>query len=527
MTEAERYLNKRQDLVSRERALRFDSGPIANATPQELRASKIIQNVRAQETEEIWGADSEKLMYPGMEFLVAKQTIVNTRLYQIVKKMPKGALLHGHMDAMYDAKFLYGLALQYPNMHIRVSSHITSDSPFPPPYFEALSPELTAIYANTPSLTASNYNPGTWISLNRAREEFGLGGPEEFDKWVVGAMMIDPGEAYAEYNTSAKIWKKFQSTFSVVESIMRHAPIAKTYQRQVMMSAVEDGVSYLEIRFGFPRFGIREDGSKTMQHRDWIIMFQEAVDETKKHVREQGREDDFVGAKIIYTALRFMTNEQIVWYYEDCMKLKEEFPHVIAGFDLVGHEDTGRPLIYYAESLLNFQAEARKRGLDIPFVFHAGETLDDGGDVDSNLYDAILLGTKRIGHGFSLAKHPLLMQMCKEQGIAIEVCPISNEILRLTSSMPTHPLPILLNNGLAVALGPDDPSIFGNLTLSFDFYQVIVSSEVTNVLSLGQMARKSLEHSLLSEAEKARAISHWEKCWAKFVDEIIEQYENV
>lgn len=30
---------------------------------------------------------------------------------------------------------------------------------------------------------------------------------------------------------------------------------------------------------------------------------------------------------------------------------------------------------------------------------------------------------------FSLAKHPLLMQMCKERGVAIEVCPISNEIL--------------------------------------------------------------------------------------------------
>ena len=38
-------------------------------------------------------------------------------------------------------------------------------------------------------------------------------------------------------------------------------------------------------------------------------------------------------------------------------------------------------------------------GLELPFLFHAGETLGDGSAADNNLYDAILLGTKRIGHG--------------------------------------------------------------------------------------------------------------------------------
>ena len=90
-------------------------------------------------------------------------------------------------------------------MHIRVSAHITPDSPLPPPDFEALTPELAALSENEPSLTSSEYKPGAWVPLVRARQEFGLGGPEAFDKWVVGAMMIDPGEAYVEYNTSAKV----------------------------------------------------------------------------------------------------------------------------------------------------------------------------------------------------------------------------------------------------------------------------------------------------------------------------------
>ena len=65
----------------------------------------------------------------------------------------------------------------------------------------------------------------------------------------------------------------------------------------------------------------------------------------------------------------------------------------------MGHEDTLTPLIDYLEPLTRFVERQKQTGVDIPFVFHAGETLGDGTSADSNLYDAILLGTKRIGHG--------------------------------------------------------------------------------------------------------------------------------
>lgn len=63
----------------------------------------------------------------------------------------------------------------------------------------------------------------------------------------------------------------------------------------------------------------------------------------------------------------------------------------------MGPEDVTKPVIGYLVPLLHFK---RQQGLavEIPFILHAGETLGDGTAADDNLFDAIFLGTKRIGH---------------------------------------------------------------------------------------------------------------------------------
>ena len=76
--------------------------------------------------------------------------------------------------------------------------------------------------------------------------------------------------------------------------------------------------------------------------------------------------------------------------------------------------------------------------------------------------------------------------------------------------MPMHPLPVLINNGVPVTLSSDDPAIFGNLNLSYDFFQVgflspcdihssspsgqvLVSSEISGLATLAVAARDSIE----------------------------------
>ncbi|ESK83975.1 cecr1 family adenosine [Moniliophthora roreri MCA 2997] len=521
-----RYNAKRNELITADRAARVDHLR-ASLSPVEQEADQIIRKIRDLEANSIWTADHPSIPhpFPGMEFLTGRNIIVQTKLFEILTKMPKGALLHAHLDGTVNVKFLLKLAVKQPAIHVRATERLRSQNLTSVlPEFKALSQNEYPEAQNLVGLTDESYQPGSWVPIQKARELFGLelGGPEGFDRWVTRWLTIEPSEAYGTHNTSTKIWSKFQSTFIVAAPLVRYEPILAEYIREFFLSSIADGISYVEPRVNFMyKFIIAADGRQDIPHRQLVAIFDRVLHDVKEEMKHKGREGEFIGARIIYTTVRFCDNEELEWYLRDCIALKKEFPHLIAGFDLVGHEDVLKPLIYYAETLLRFPQMQKEAGVEIPFIFHAGETLGDGTMADMNLYDAILLGTKRIGHGFSLVKHPRLMEICKERDIAVEVCPISNEILRLTSSMSTHPLPILLNNGIHVALCSDDPSVFGNMGLTFDYFQVLAASELTGLIQLGEMAKDSIKYSTLKTLEKDKALALWHKQWEKFLEYVI------
>jgi adenosine deaminase CECR1 len=132
----------------------------------------------------------------------------------------------------------------------------------------------------------------------------------------------------------------------------------------------------------------------------------------------------------------------------------------LPGYDLVGEEAKGAPIRDFISQLLEFRKTCAEEKLDIPFLFHCGETLDLGSPTDGNLVDALLLGSKRIGHGFALAYHPYIMQQMKAKGICLELCPISNEILGLTPRVNGHTMYQLLANNVHCTVNSDNGALF-------------------------------------------------------------------
>lgn len=101
---------------------------------------------------------------------------------------------------------------------------------------------------------------------------------------------------------------------------------------------------------------------------------------------------DFVGVKVIYSVQRKVTGAQFTNFLDNFKQIKSAYPSFVAGLDLVGHEDKGTSLSAFADQILAL-------GNDRVTFFHAGETDWNGFNTDQNLIDAVLLNTKRIGHG--------------------------------------------------------------------------------------------------------------------------------
>lgn len=119
--------------------------------------------------------------------------------------MPKGGLLHAHLDATVNVDLLMGLALQYPRIHVRIPRRLTTST------ISNTLPELSPIpvttFAGNFSVSHAEYQPDTWVSLSVARDGFdaSLGGKEGFDKWIHDSMTINPAEAYGTHNTVTKV----------------------------------------------------------------------------------------------------------------------------------------------------------------------------------------------------------------------------------------------------------------------------------------------------------------------------------
>jgi adenosine deaminase len=122
----------------------------------------------------------------------------------------------------------------------------------------------------------------------------------------------------------------------------------------------------------------------------------------------------------------------------------------VVGFGLSNDERRGATQEFAAA----FRITERAGLASVP---HSGELL--GPDhVDTTLR---YLRPERLGHGVRTAEDPELLARVVDAGIALEVCPASNVALGVYPTLGDVPLRRLVDAGARLALGADDPLLFG------------------------------------------------------------------
>ena len=218
--------------------------------------------------------------------------------------------------------------------------------------------------------------------------------------------------------------------------------------------------------------------------------------------------------KIIGTGLKILGHDHVkaaIKAMRDAMNVSK----MLVGFDLVNEEDFNPPIKDFLGLLLE---EARAGPL--PLIFHAGESVDSANE---NLYDAVLMGTKRIGHGFNLALHPHLQELVKQKQICIECCPVSNLILGYTLDLRCHPVRAFLHQGIPVSISPDDPGFFDYEGVVLDYVYAFLAWEL-DLADLKKLCLNSLEFASISAEEKAKLLPLFNSKWTQFIDFVKSKY---
>jgi adenosine deaminase/aminodeoxyfutalosine deaminase len=206
-----------------------------------------------------------------------------------------------------------------------------------------------------------------------------------------------------------------------------------------------------------------------------------------ERARERGERELGLTIYWIFDAVRHFTVEEAERVFRKAAELRPQFPSII-GIGLGGDERQAG-----SEAFRRLYAEAAGAGLRL--TNHAGETTGP-----EAIWEALSIGSERIGHALSAFKDPVLVEELKTRNIALELNPTSNVRTGVCASFAEHPLRRYFDLGLMVTLNSDDPAFFGSDVANE--YLVAHSVQGFTREELRQLAANSIRASFLPESAK-------------------------
>jgi adenosine deaminase len=271
------------------------------------------------------------------------------------------------------------------------------------------------------------------------------------------------------------VLKKFLNTQKVLAS----EEILERLAFEACEDAFNDNVLLLELRFA-PTFIL--DGHLHLSAEKIISAFRKGLARAEKMY---GMATGLIG--ILQRIKPLSESETTMDFICD---MKSEF----IGVDLADNEEGFDPLPFAPL----FQ-KAKRSGLRV--TIHSGESPHP--QAGQWILDSIQhLGAERIGHGVQAIHHSHVLDFLKKQNIVLEVCPLSNYLTQAFPNHAAHPLRKLIEAGVNITLGSDDPGIFASQLT--DEYLIAHQHHKLSIQEFKKLNQTAFESSFIAPEKKKK-----------------------
>lgn len=278
--------------------------------------------------------------------------------------------------------------------------------------------------------------------------------------------------------TDERGWFRFQRLYDIARSVLREPADIYRLLREVAEDEAAAGCRWLEIQVDPSGYAARFDG----------------LTSTLELVLAAGRAAEAatgVAIRIIVAANR--TRHPLD--AKALARLASQYAHrEVVGFGLSNDERRGRAREFEGA----FRIARRAGLLATP---HGGE-LAGPRSIRECLDE---LAADRIGHGVRAVEDPYLVERIATQEVTLELCPSSNVSLGVATEPTQVPLRRLFDGGAPIALGADDPLLFGPRLVSQ--YEIAREAHGCTDAELAELARMSIRGSAAPESRRKELLT--------------------
>jgi adenosine deaminase len=273
-------------------------------------------------------------------------------------------------------------------------------------------------------------------------------------------------------------WFRFQRLYDVARSVLRTPDDLYRLVREIAEDEQAEGSGWLELQADPSGFAAMYGG---------ITAFTELlIDAADKAAQVT---DIGIGIIIAANRTRHPMDARMI------ARLAAQFAgQGVVGFGLSNDERRG-PAAEFGPA---FRIAERAGLLLTP---HAGELVGPPSVVAA----LDLLHANRLGHGVRSAEDPRLVERLAAEGVACEVCPSSNVALGVAPDPESVPLRTLFEAGVPIALGADDPVLFGRRLVKQ--YEIARDVHAFSPSELAELARQSIRSSAAPPETRVRLLA--------------------